>query len=366
MKPASIIFTRFPYSSQLGGEEIHTFAIAEHLRKIGHNLEFLTSCRVLLEYARSNDFKSRKIWMYKPPVTPATLLLFTVFSPLLLIWGFFICSWIRVSRKNPHIYALSFTEKLILSPWCFLFRIPMVWIEHARIGNWFHKNPWKFWYTIWENGNDVTLVTVSKIMQQELGLPSAIVIPNAIPTEIFKKLYDVSILPEKVQTYLREHKFDIGYVGRLTEDKGMEVLLNLKKAFPEIGIITIGSGDYKNILEENGIRNYPFMKKEQVACFMQNIQLLVLPATKTDPFGLVVIESIAAGTPVLISDKVGIKDYLIEGQEVLVSSVEQFTETVGSILQNPSTLEKLKQKSEKTISKFDYNKMLDNFAKLFQ
>jgi glycosyltransferase involved in cell wall biosynthesis len=366
MKPASIIFTRFPYASQLGGEEIHTFAIAEHLRKIGHKPEFLTSCRVLIEYARNNDFKVRKIWMYKPPVTAATLLLFTLFSPLLFIWGFVICAWIRLTRKNPYFYSLSFTEKLIFSPWCFLFRIPMIWIEHARIGNWFHKNPWKFWYQIWENGNDVTLVTVSKIMQQELGIPSAIVIPNAIPTEIFKKLYDVSILPEKVQTYLREHKFDIGYVGRLTEDKGMEVLLKLKQVFPEVGIITIGSGEYKEVLEENGIRNYPFMKKEQVACFMQNIQLLVLPATKTDPFGLVVIEAIAAGTPVLISDQVGIKDYLVEGQEVLVSSIPDFEATIGAILKNPTKLEKLRSKSEKAIAKFDYSKMLDNYANLFQ
>ena len=245
MKPASIIITRFPYSSQLGGEEIHTFMIAEHLREIGHSVEFLTSCPVLRKFAHDNQFKTRKIWMFKPPVSISTYAVFNLLSPILLIWSFFVVLGIRIFRKNPKIYALSFTEKLLFAPWCWLFRIKMVWVEHARIGNWFHKNLWKYWYKYWATSDLVKIVTVSKVMKTDLGISSVKVIPNAIDAKVFGKLYDVAILPAEVRQFLGEAKFNLGYVGRLTEDKGMDLLIALKQKIPEIGIITNGSGKYK-------------------------------------------------------------------------------------------------------------------------
>jgi glycosyltransferase involved in cell wall biosynthesis len=363
MKPASIIITRFPFSSQLGGEEIHTFMVAEYLRKIGHKVSFLTSCHVLRKYAHSHGFKTRKVFMYKPPVSFSSLLLFNLLSPILFLWSLVVVFWIRISHKNPKIYALSFTEKLLFSPWCWLFRIPMVWVEHARIGNWFHKNPWKFWYKLWATDNDV--VTVSKIMKKDLGLSQFKVIPNAVESKDFSKLYDAAILPEEVLGYLREHKFDVGYVGRLSKDKGMELLIEAKKNNPNIGFITIGSGDYKDDLEAAGVRNYKYMNKEQIACFMQNINLFVLPATEVDPFGLVVLEAMSAGIPVLITDKVGIIDYLKPEVEVATCSPENFQSKLSELIKDKSEAEKIGEQGHKAVARFKITEMLEQYAKLF-
>lgn len=365
MKPASVIITRFPYSSQLGGEEIHTFMIAEHLREIGHSVEFLGSCPVLRKFAHSHGFKSRKVWMFKPPVTVSTYLAFNILSPLLLLWSLIIVFFIRITRSNPKIYALSFTEKLLFSPWCWLFRIKMVWVEHARIGNWFHKNLWKFWYKLWAEGEFVEVVTVSKVMQKDLGIPHVRVIPNAIDTNIFSKIQDASILPSEVKNYLKQGKFKVGYVGRLSTDKGMNLLIDLKRQIPEIGITTIGSGPFKKTLIEEGINNYNYMAKEQVACFMQNIDLLVLPAVETDPFGLVVIEAIAANCPTVITTKVGAADYLVNKSETIITLPENFVKTVEKLYKNPLELKALKKFNPNTVKKFDLDSMLKSYAQLF-
>lgn len=365
MKPASIIITRFPFSSQLGGEEIHTFMVAEHLREIGHNVEFLTSCPVLRKYAHNNGFPTRKIWMFKPPVSIATYGIFNLLSPILLIWSFFVVLCIRIFRKNPKIYALSFTEKLLFAPWCWLFRIPMVWVEHARIGNWFKKNLWKYWYKFWATGNWVKIVTVSKVMKEDLGISTVKIIPNAIDTKLFSKFYDVAILPSEVRQFLGDAKFNLGYVGRLTEDKGMELLIALKQEMPEIGIITIGSGAYKHDLERAGIKNYPFMKKEQVACFMQNLNVLALPATETDPFGLIVLEAIAANCPTIITNKVGVSDYL-SSNETVVCEPDKFVDAVRKWIGSANRGEFPKLNTEHTLERFELDEMLKAYEGLFE
>ena len=196
-------------------------------------------------------------------------------------------------------------------------------------------------------------------------MPGVRVIPNAIDAKIFGKMYYASILPDEVLQHLREKKIDLGYVGRLTADKGMDLLLELKKAMPEVGIITIGSGRYKNLLNQYGIRNYPYMKKEQVACFMQNIDLLVLPATETDPFGLVVLEAIAAKCPTVITDKVGVSDYLVNQKETIVVKPEKFVSEVLNQIKNPAKLKSIAQESDKCLQKFKIEEMLESYAKLF-
>jgi glycosyltransferase involved in cell wall biosynthesis len=203
-------------------------------------------------------------------------------------------------------------------------------------------------------------------MKKDMEMANVRVIPNAIEAKTFGKLYDASILPDEVQGYLREKKIDIGYVGRLTKDKGMNLLIDLKIALPEVGVITIGSGPYKKALSDNGVRNYSFMRKEQVACFMQNIDLLVLPATETDPFGLVVLEAIAAKCPTVITDKVGVSDYLVDKKETIVVKCEDFVAKVVDLSRNKATLKKVAMNSEKTLNKFKVSEMLDSYEKLFR
>jgi glycosyltransferase involved in cell wall biosynthesis len=360
--PKTVIVTRFPFKSQLGGEELHTLDVVKHYKALGQKVEFLTSCPVLMELARDNKIKTEEVWFYKPPVTMWSLLMFSLVSPFLYIWAFFLVSRIR-AKKRPHIYMLSFGEKLLMTPWCLFMNIPVIWLEHARIGGWFYKNPWKLLYKFL--AQFVEVVTVSEMMKKDIGIDSVKVIPNAINTKYFTKLQDAGVLPKKLREQLHGSAQKVGYVGRLTEDKGMQVLIDAKKRMPEIEFLTVGVGPYEKKLKKAGVFNYPYLEKTEVAAFMQTVDIFVLAATKKDPFGLVVLEAMATGTPTIISDQVGVASMLKNGKDCVVSPIANFVYEIESLLRSKKKMEKLADTGQKTAKEnFSHNEMLDAYGEL--
>lgn len=362
--PKTVVVTRFPFKSQLGGEELHTLDVVKHFKSLGHKIEFLTSCPVLIELARDNKITYEKVWFYKPPVTFFSLLYFTIISPLLYILAFFLASNIR-TKKRPHVYMLSFGEKLLLTPWCLFMNIPVIWVEHARISGWYYKNPWKMLYKFLAQFVDV--ITVSEMMKKDLDIDSVKVIPNAINTKFFTKLQDAGVLPKKLREHLHGSKTKIGYVGRLTEDKGMEILIEAKKRLNDVEFLTVGAGPYLKKLNKVGILNYPYLPKIEVAAFMQSVDVFVLAATKKDPFGLVVLEAMASGTPTIISDVTGVASMLKNGKDCVIAKPENIVYEIESLLRSKKKMEKLGEQGQETVKeKFSHNDMLDAYAELLE
>jgi glycosyltransferase involved in cell wall biosynthesis len=115
--------------------------------------------------------------------------------------------------------------------------------------------------------------------------------------------------------------FKLLFLSRIEEKKGLDILFH---ALPLLNIpyhLTIaGDGDenyidmLKNIansnLSDQNISWIGFQNQTKFDIF-SNHHLLVLPS-HNENFGNVVIESLSAGTPVLISEHVGLADYIIE------------------------------------------------------
>ncbi|MES2807895.1 MAG: glycosyltransferase [Bacteroidota bacterium] len=110
------------------------------------------------------------------------------------------------------------------------------------------------------------------------------------------------------------------FLSRIEEKKGLDILLH---ALPHIAVpyhLTIaGSGDesyievLKNIAHYNKTAQHiswiGFQNDNKFDVYADN-DLLVLPS-HNENFGNVVIESLSAGTPVLISQQVGLTDYVV-------------------------------------------------------
>lgn len=360
----NVLVTRFPFTSRFGGEEGHTLEVMKFLRSKNYDIHFWGSCPVLLEEFKKQDFESSKKWLYKPPVSALSLLLFTLLSPLLLLKGLRDVVKIRSKYgKHVKVYMLSFTEKLIYSPWMSLFNIKQIWLEHARFGNWFYKNPWKLWYKFWSKNNNVTVVTVSELMKKEMGMDWVQVIVNAVDGKKFKQIKDASSLPIEMRRAFAKKNFDIGFVGRFSEDKGVDLIVKAASEIDEAGFICCGSGDMKKRLDKADIDNM-WLDKKLIPCFMQNIDLLVLPATKTDPFGLVVLEAMHAGTPVLLSDKCGVAYHLEDGVNAFICKPEDFSEKCKEIVENRDIIKEVSKNLDAALEQFDYQVMLDKYLEL--
>lgn len=111
------------------------------------------------------------------------------------------------------------------------------------------------------------------------------------------------------------------YLSRIEEKKGLDILLDALKTVTIPYKLTIagdGNADYINHLKGIAVKNnisdkinWIGFQQENKFDVLREHDLFILPS-HDENFGNVVIESLSVGTPVLISEKVGLADYVKE------------------------------------------------------
>jgi glycosyltransferase involved in cell wall biosynthesis len=142
--------------------------------------------------------------------------------------------------------------------------------------------------------------------------------------------YDDGLYEKK--PYEQKSLLRIGYIGRLSEEKGLR---NLLEAFFElqkemsVELVVAGNGPLKDLMLAPGITFLGIIPHNKAHLFYGDIDLLVLPSKTTsfwkEQFGRVIIEAIASGKPVIGSNSgaipevlshIGLNSLFIEGDSV--------------------------------------------------
>ncbi|WP_313483087.1 glycosyltransferase family 4 protein [Acinetobacter variabilis] len=108
-------------------------------------------------------------------------------------------------------------------------------------------------------------------------------------------------------------KIKIGFIGRLTKDKGFDDFCNLAKKYKDefdfiaAGKFSVGSeGEkFKELAVKLNIHLLGFVKIDD---FINYIDIVCLPVKWNEPFGRVVVECASAGVPVYTNKKGGISE----------------------------------------------------------
>jgi len=151
-----------------------------------------------------------------------------------------------------------------------------------------------------------------------------------LETEIKVKPKNIKVLPrgiplEKFSPALRKEKSKIRflYVGRLSMEKDIPFLENLWKEFNKENqnaeLFFVGGGWYLETLKENmkefsNVHFAGLKAGRELAEFFANADFFLFPSA-TDTFGNVIVESIASGTPALVTDKGGPQDIINNSKE---------------------------------------------------
>jgi glycosyltransferase involved in cell wall biosynthesis len=172
----------------------------------------------------------------------------------------------------------------------------------------------------------------------------------------------VKLPPFKVwENNKHSEKLRLLFFSRIEQKKGLEILINSLKNinFPyHLYIAGSGDSDYINTLKSiainiNVANNITWLGFQNESKFdvLHNHDLFILPSYDEN-FGNAVIESLAVGTPVLISDKVGLADYVEKNDLgwICQNNVQSVLEIINEIGTNQNyKLQIIREKAPKII-----------------
>jgi phosphatidylinositol alpha 1,6-mannosyltransferase len=131
--------------------------------------------------------------------------------------------------------------------------------------------------------------------------------------------------------------FTIGYVGRLSAEKNVRILADMRRAFPECRFLIVGEGSERAWLRDNvpGAELPGLLRGEALSRAYASMDAFVFPS-ETDTFGNVVLEAAGSGVPPIVSAHGGPKFLVEDGVTGFIARSEQdFHGSVALLLLDP-------------------------------
>jgi len=188
------------------------------------------------------------------------------------------------------------------------------------------------------------------------------IIPNGIELDHFKP--DLEPLPE-----FKDGKFNLLFVGRMEKRKGLEYLLKayrlIKPDCPDCRLIIVGPGTrsrekYEKMVAEANLEDVIFagnVDYKILPRYYKTADVFCAPATGHESFGIILLEAMATGTPVIASRISGYASVMTHEQDGLLVPAKQevpLAQAITRLMRDTSLRHQLSQKGLQTSSKYGW------------
>ncbi len=190
-----------------------------------------------------------------------------------------------------------------------------------------------------------------------------LVIPNAIDISKYKRTINRNAVKKRYNLHSDDKL--VLYIGRLVPQKGVEYLIQatpqLLQNNNNLHIFIIGDGWSRTSLETlanstvhgNKIRFLGFIPDSEVVNLFLVADVLVIPSIY-EPFGIVALEGMAAGVPVVAANVGGLAEIIDHDQTgvlVYVENPDSIAWGVNKVISNPEYSRRLIQNAKKKVQK---------------
>ena len=132
------------------------------------------------------------------------------------------------------------------------------------------------------------------------------------------------------------------YVGRLSPEKDIERIKTMLEALPSARLALVGDGPHRKVLERHfaGMPVYfaGFLRGEELAAAYASCDVFVMPS-QTETLGLVVLEAMSSGLPVVGARAGGVTELIQDGTGCLFDSDREAIDAIRSFLDCPEKRE---------------------------
>lgn len=163
----------------------------------------------------------------------------------------------------------------------------------------------------------------------------------------------------------------IAYIGRLSREKNIDIIIRSAKFFPDKTFLIIGDGPEENNLKELAdslkLENVRFLgRRDDVPKLHRNIDLVVY-IWPNESFGLSALESMASGIPVIAADTNQMHYFVGESKSgVVIKNINISPESLSSAIrkfENKKFYLSCANNAFKTAKEYDYKKSVSRFLR---
>lgn len=172
------------------------------------------------------------------------------------------------------------------------------------------------------------------------------------------------------------------FVGRLDKRKGfqnlLEAYIRLKADYPRLCLRVVGPfapkecEPYQKIAEAQhvtGIEFVGYVSPERLPAFYHQAHIFCAPSLGYESFGIVLLEAMAAGLPIVASNIAGYRTVLTDGQEGRLTPPGQpecLAEALRQLLDQPQQRQEMGQRGRLKASQYNWDQIVDQILELYR
>ncbi len=335
------------FSPNVGGVETHLEDLVNILAEKRHEV-FVLTYRPLTTKVSWKIFEKRKFiqilripwfpgFFYELVGTPAMEFLY------LLPGLFAVTPFVLLRQKSDVVHAHGLIAGFVGVLWGKILRKRVVVSTHNIYH--FPKKGLYAKFVRWIFSHADAVLCLSNQSKEEviaLSIPreNVHVFTYWIDQELFHKI------PHAKRELSLPQKFTVLFVGRLVEEKGVQVLLESAKSWnKDIVLIAVGMGPLekfvKKVADGIGIRYIGKVSQTKLPLYYSAAEVLIVPSIHEEGFGRVLLESLSCGTPVIAANRGGIKEAITDKVGYMLTiTPENIKKAVEYCLEHRLELEK--------------------------
>ncbi|MBI3740840.1 MAG: glycosyltransferase family 4 protein [Chloroflexi bacterium] len=167
-------------------------------------------------------------------------------------------------------------------------------------------------------------------------------------------------------------------MGRLVEKKGFDLLIRafaqIASDFPRVELLIAGDGEARGALEflvadlqmQNRVRLLGFADRAKTIALFFGCEFFVL-SSRLEPFGIVVLEAMAARKAVLATRSGGIMDLVQDGVngKLVEVEIESLARGLSDFLSRPAETRAMGERAPATIAQWTWRAVTQQFVDVF-